>query len=57
MILAEIGEVALAREVQTLAFEQRIKKLELFLAMSAVSPTTAVTSDEDRTPAPTVAGT
>ena len=52
LLLAEIGEVEFVREIQSVAFSQRIKKLERYLQ----SPEKAA-SDEDRETSPTIVGT
>jgi hypothetical protein len=57
VILAEMGELSLVREIQALAFEQRIKKLEQYLALPDEIVADADVSDVDRKPSPTVAGT
>jgi len=57
VILVEMGEVSLVQAIQALAFEQRIKKLERYLALPVKPPVDAELSDVDRKPSPTVAGT
>ena len=57
LLLAEMGEVDLVREIQALAFGQRIKRLERYLASPAAAPANATSNDEDREMSPTIAGT
>jgi hypothetical protein len=62
LLLAEIGEVDFVREIQSVAFGQRIKKLERYLqspdTAEADSPSDDTSnSDEDRETSPTIVGT
>ena len=44
LLLAEIGEVELVRELQSVAFGQRIKKLDRYLASPAAAPAETTTA-------------